>query len=44
MVGIWFMVLVAAFIAAGVLAQLGWELDPMHTVRRLIRRGRSRGD
>ncbi|MDT5209303.1 MAG: hypothetical protein QOF67_1718, partial [Mycobacterium sp.] len=28
MVGIWFMVLVGAFIAAGVLTQLGWEMDP----------------
>jgi hypothetical protein len=42
MVGIWFMLLVAAFIAAGVLAQLGWEPDPMHTVRRVLRRRRSR--
>jgi hypothetical protein len=44
MVGIWFMLLVAAFIAAGVLAQLGWEPDPMHTVRRVLRRRRSRGN
>jgi hypothetical protein len=40
MVGIWFMVLVTAFIAAGVLTQLGWELDPMPTVRRVLRRGK----
>jgi hypothetical protein len=44
MVGIWFMVLVAAFIAAGVLTQLGWELDPMPAVRRVFRRRRSRED
>jgi hypothetical protein len=44
MIGIWFVVLVAAFIAAGVLAQLGWELDPMPTVKRVLRRGRSRVD
>jgi len=44
MVGIWFMILVAAFIAAGVLAQLGWEVDPMPAVRRVFRRGRSRRD
>jgi hypothetical protein len=40
MVGIWFAVLVAAFVAAGVLTQLGWELDPMPTVRRVFRRGK----
>jgi hypothetical protein len=40
MVGIWFAVLVAAFIGAGVLAQLGWELDPMPAVRRVLRRGK----
>ena len=28
MVGIWFAVLVAAFIATGVLTQLGWEFHP----------------
>jgi hypothetical protein len=44
MVGIWFAILVAAFIAAGVLAQLGWELRPMPTVKRVLRRGRSRVD
>ena len=44
MIGIWFVVLFAAFIAAGVLAQLGWELDPMPTVKRVLRRGRSRVD
>jgi hypothetical protein len=44
MVGIWFAALVAAFIAAGVLAQLGWELHPMPTVKRVLRRGRSRVD
>jgi len=44
MVGIWFAVLVAAFIAAGVLAQLGWELRPMPAVKRMLRRGRSRVD
>jgi hypothetical protein len=40
MVGIWF----AAFVAAGVLTQLGWELHPMPAVRRVFRRTRSRGD
>jgi hypothetical protein len=44
MVGIWFAILVAAFIAAGVLAQLGWELRPMPAVKRVLRRGRSRVD
>jgi hypothetical protein len=44
MVGIWFMVLVGAFIAAGVLTQLGWEMDPMPAVRRVLRRRRSRRD
>jgi hypothetical protein len=44
MVGIWFAVLVAAFIAAGVLTQLGWELRPMPALRWVFRRGRSRGD
>jgi hypothetical protein len=44
MVGIWFAVLVAAFIGAGVLAQLGWELHPMPTVKRVLRRRRSRAD
>jgi hypothetical protein len=44
MVGIWFAVLVSAFIAAGVLTQLGWELHPMPTVKRMLRRGRSRAD
>jgi hypothetical protein len=43
MVGIWFAVLVAAFVAAGVLAQLGWEL-PMPGVKRVLRLRRSRGD
>jgi hypothetical protein len=42
MVGIWFAVLVAAFIAAGVLTQLGWELRPLPSVKRMLRRGRSR--
>jgi hypothetical protein len=44
MVGIWFAVLVAAFIAAGVLTQLGWEAPSMPTVKRVLRRGRSRID
>jgi hypothetical protein len=44
MVGIWFGILVTAFIAAGVLAQLGWELPPMPDVKRVLRRGRSRVD
>ena len=44
MVGIWFAVLVAAFIAAGVLTQLGWELGPMPAVKRVLRRKRSRTD
>jgi hypothetical protein len=44
MVGIWFAVLVAAFVAAGVLTQLGWELHPMPTVRRVFRRRRSGED
>jgi hypothetical protein len=44
MVGIWFAVLVAAFIAAGVLVQIGWELRPMPAVKRVLRRGRSRID
>ncbi|WP_272939778.1 hypothetical protein [Mycolicibacterium moriokaense] len=44
MVGIWFMILVVAFIAAGVLTQLGWEIDPMPAVRRVLRRRRSRQD
>jgi hypothetical protein len=44
MVGIWFAILVTAFMAAGVLVQLGWELRPMPTVKRMLRRGRSRVD
>jgi cytochrome c biogenesis protein ResB len=44
MIGIWFMVLIAAFVAAGVLTQLGWELDPMLAVKRALRRRRSRRD
>jgi hypothetical protein len=44
MVGIWFAVLVAAFIAAGVLTQTGWEMRPMPTFKRVLRRGRSRID
>jgi len=44
MIGIWFAVLVAAFVAAGVLTQLGWELDPMPAVKRAFRRRRSQGD
>ena len=40
MVGIWFMVLVAAFTAAGVLTQLGLQLDPMPAVRWVLRRGK----
>ncbi|MFG1933703.1 hypothetical protein ACGFK1_24115 [Mycobacterium sp. NPDC048908] len=44
MVGIWFAVLVAAFIAAGILTQVGWESRPMPTVKRVFRRGRSRVD
>jgi len=43
MVGIWFAVLVAAFIAAGVLTQTGWEL-PTPAVKRVLRRRRSRVD
>jgi hypothetical protein len=42
MMGIWFAVLVAAFIAAGVLTQVGWELRPMPGVKRVLRRRRSR--
>lgn len=44
MVGIWFAVLIAAFIAAGVLVQIGWELRPMPIVKRVLRRARSRID
>jgi hypothetical protein len=44
MVGIWFAMLVAAFIAAGVLAQVGWEVRSMPTFKRVLRRGRSRAD
>jgi len=44
MVGIWFAMLVAAFISAGVLAQLGWEVPPRPTFKRVLRRGRSRVD
>jgi hypothetical protein len=40
MVGIWFMILIAAFIAAGVLTQLGLQLDPMPAVRWVLRRGK----
>jgi|tagenome__1003787_1003787.scaffolds.fasta_scaffold19327168_2 hypothetical protein len=40
MVGIWFMVLVAVFVAAGVLTQLGLQLDPMPAVRRVLRHGK----
>jgi hypothetical protein len=42
--GIWFAMLIAAFIAAGVLAQLGWELRPIPAFKRVLRRGRSRVD
>jgi hypothetical protein len=38
MVGIWFAALVAAFIGAGVLVQLGWQLDQMPAVKRVFRR------
>jgi hypothetical protein len=38
--GIWFAALVAAFVGAGVVAQLGWELRPMPAVRRVFRRGK----
>ena len=38
--GIWFAGLVAAFVMAGVVAQLGWELRPMPAVRRVFRRGK----
>ena len=44
MVGIWFAMLVAAFTAAGVLAQLGWDMRPMPTFKRVLRWGRSRAD
>ncbi|HET7667253.1 MAG TPA: hypothetical protein VFK56_14545 [Mycobacterium sp.] len=44
MVGIWFAILVAAFVSAGVLAQVGWEPRPMPAVRRVLRLGRSRVD
>ena len=40
MVGIWFAVLVAAFIGAGVVVQLGWQPDPMPAVRRVFRRAK----
>lgn len=40
MVGIWFMILVAAFTAAGVLTQLGLQLDLMPAVRWVLRRGK----
>jgi hypothetical protein len=42
--GIWFAMLIAAFIAAGVLAQLGWEVRPMPAFKRVLRWGRSRAD
>jgi hypothetical protein len=42
MMGIWFAVLVAAFMAAGVLTQVGWELGPMPGVKRVLRRKRPR--
>jgi hypothetical protein len=38
--GIWFAGLVAAFVMAGVVAQLGLELRPMPAVRRVFRRGK----
>jgi len=41
MVGIWFAILVTAFMAAGVLAQLGFQLRPMPTVKRVLQRARS---
>jgi hypothetical protein len=44
MLGILFAMLVAAFTAAGVFAQLGWEVGPMPTFKRVLRRGRSRAD
>jgi hypothetical protein len=44
MAGIWFAVLVAVVIAAGVLTQLGWELRPMPAVKRVLRRARPRAD
>jgi hypothetical protein len=44
MIGIWFGILVTAFMAAGVLTQLGWELRPMPAVRRVFRRKQSRVD
>jgi hypothetical protein len=40
MVGIWFAVLVAAFIAAGILTQLGWEPPSMPALRWVFRRAR----
>jgi hypothetical protein len=44
MTGIWLGVLVTAFIAAGVLTQLGWQPGPMPGFKRVLRRRRSRRD
>jgi hypothetical protein len=40
MTGIWLAALVAAFVGAGVVAQLGWELRPTPAVRKVFRRGK----
>jgi hypothetical protein len=40
MEGIWFAVLVAGFMAAGVAAQLGWTLGPVPVPKRVLRRGK----
>jgi len=40
MTGIWLAALLAAFVGAGVVAQLGWELRPMPAVRKVLRRGK----
>ena len=42
MPGFWFTAMVAGLVAAGVVAQLGWQLPPKAEVKRLLRLDRLR--
>ncbi|WP_165799723.1 hypothetical protein [Mycolicibacterium tusciae] len=44
MPGFWFTAMVAGLVAAGVVAQLGWQLPPKAEVKRLLRLDRLRPD
>ena len=42
--GVWFAVMVAFLVVAGVVVQLGWQLPERDEVKRVLQRGRPRAE